>query len=228
MSIVSYSIHRDKMDSMPFISLTLNFFYPHGIWCLVLRYGDRYKSNSSFIIQQVLVEANICVSLFYVCVTQTIYARLAFLQYFTVEHTIKGESWILILPSNMVETNFLFKWTNWHGTNPMDDMGLLPDIQNYGLRMHRECRERFPRQRLQGNREWAIPACIACGGEENVPGIPGARTNRNFAYLVMMRKHYNRANKRCELSWLYQCTFWSPSTIMGQNISRHLIRQVQH
>ena len=28
-------------------------------------------------------------------------------------------------------------------------MGLLPDTYNCGLRMHRECRERFPRHRLQ-------------------------------------------------------------------------------
>ena len=34
-------------------------------------------------------------------------------------------------------------------------MGLLPDTQNCGLRMRRECRERFPR-----HRGLAIPACI--------------------------------------------------------------------
>ena len=34
-------------------------------------------------------------------------------------------------------------------------MGLLPDTQNCGLRMCRECRERFPRPR-----RLAIPACI--------------------------------------------------------------------
>ena len=33
-------------------------------------------------------------------------------------------------------------------------MGLLPDTQNYGLRMRRECRERFPR-----HRELAILIC---------------------------------------------------------------------
>ena len=35
------------------------------------------------------------------------------------------------------------------------DMGLLPDTQNYGLRMRRECRERFPRRR-----GLEIPTCI--------------------------------------------------------------------
>ena len=79
-------------------------------------------------------------------------------------------------------------------------MGLLPDRQNYGLCMRRECRVRFSRPR-----ELAIPTCItacawytcrdACrdrllavsfevGGGENVPGIPGTCATRNFAYLV--------------------------------------------
>ena len=34
-------------------------------------------------------------------------------------------------------------------------MGLLPDKQHCGLRMRRECRERFPR-----HRGLAIPTCI--------------------------------------------------------------------
>ena len=79
-------------------------------------------------------------------------------------------------------------------------MGLLPDTQNRGLHMRRECRERFRRQR-----GLAIPTCItarasrtcrdACrdrylavsfevGGRENVPGIPGVCATRNFSYLV--------------------------------------------
>ena len=79
-------------------------------------------------------------------------------------------------------------------------MGLLPDTQNCGLRMRRECREHFPH-----HRGLAIPTCItarasrtcrdACwyrylavsfevGGGENVPGIPGACATRKFADLV--------------------------------------------
>ena len=46
-------------------------------------------------------------------------------------------------------------------------MGPLPDTLNFGQRMRRECRERFPRQR-----GLAIPTCIT------------ARAWRNFAYLV--------------------------------------------
>ena len=65
---------------------------------------------------------------------------------------------------------------------------LLPDTQNCALRMRRECRERFPRHRLQrkplvsdpymdhGTFVTHLPWCMLgsltrCGGE-NVPGIP--------------------------------------------------------
>ena len=79
-------------------------------------------------------------------------------------------------------------------------MGLLPDTQFCGLRMHRECRERFPRDRLQrkpivtdpgmhhGTCVTHVPWCMSGsptrGGGGNVPGIPGACAARNFAYLV--------------------------------------------
>ena len=79
-------------------------------------------------------------------------------------------------------------------------MGLLPDTSNCRLRMHRECRERFPR-----HRGLAIPTCImararrtcrdACrdrllavsfevGGGGNVPSILGTCATRSFTYLV--------------------------------------------
>ena len=41
-------------------------------------------------------------------------------------------------------------------TNWFLGIGLLPDTFNYGSRMHRECRERFP-----SHRGLAIPTCIA-------------------------------------------------------------------
>ena len=79
-------------------------------------------------------------------------------------------------------------------------MGLLPDAQNCGLRMRRECRKRFPRHRLQRKPLvsdpdmhhgtcathvlWCISGSLTRGGEENVPGIPGAYATRNFMYLV--------------------------------------------
>ena len=79
-------------------------------------------------------------------------------------------------------------------------MGLLPDTQNCGLRMRRECRERFPRHRLlrkppvsdpgmhHGSCVTHVPWCMSglltCGGGENVPDIPGACATRNFTYLA--------------------------------------------
>ena len=79
-------------------------------------------------------------------------------------------------------------------------IGLLPDTQNCGLRMCRECRERFPRHRLQRKPlvsdpgmhhgtcvthvPWCMSGSLTRGGGEHVPGIPGACASRNFAYLV--------------------------------------------
>ena len=79
-------------------------------------------------------------------------------------------------------------------------MGLLQDTWNCGLRMRRECRERFPRQRglaiptcitarawrmcRDACRDRKLAVCFEVGGEENVPGIPRACATRNFAYLV--------------------------------------------
>ena len=79
-------------------------------------------------------------------------------------------------------------------------MGLLPDTYNCGLRMRRECRERFPRHRLQRKLlvsdpgmhhgtcvthvPWCISGSLTRGGGENVPGIPGACASRNCTYLA--------------------------------------------
>ena len=74
-------------------------------------------------------------------------------------------------------------------------MGLLPDTYDFGLRMRRECRKRFPRHRLvsdpgihHGTCVTHVPWCISWSltrvGGENVPGIPGACATRNFTYLA--------------------------------------------
>ena len=83
---------------------------------------------------------------------------------------------------------------------PNPPMDLLPDMQNCGLCMRRECRERFPRHRRQRKPliidpdmhhgtcvthvPWCMSGSITRGGGENVPGIPGAGATRNFAYLA--------------------------------------------
>ena len=79
-------------------------------------------------------------------------------------------------------------------------MGLLPHTQNRGLRMRQECRERFPRHRLQrkplvsdpgmhhGTCVMHVPWCMSGSlthvAGENVPGIPGTCATRNFTYLA--------------------------------------------
>ena len=66
--------------------------------------------------------------------------------------------------------------------------------------MRRWCRERFPHHRLQRKPPisdpgmhhgtcithvpWCMSGSLTRGGEENVSGVPGACTTRNFAYLV--------------------------------------------
>ena len=66
--------------------------------------------------------------------------------------------------------------------------------------MRRECRERFPRHRLQRkplvsdpgmhhgtcvpHGLWCIPGSLTPSGGENVPDIPGACATRNFTYLA--------------------------------------------
>ena len=79
-------------------------------------------------------------------------------------------------------------------------MVLLTDTQNCGMRMHRECRERFPPNRHQGkplvsdpgmhhgtclvHEPWCMSGSLTRGGRENIPGIPSACATCNFAYLL--------------------------------------------
>ena len=73
--------------------------------------------------------------------------------------------------------------------------------------MRQECREHFPRHRLQRKPlvcdparhhgtcvmqvPWYMSGSLTRGGGENVPGIPGACANRNFTYLVRCPWNYN-------------------------------------
>ena len=84
----------------------------------------------------------------------------------------------------------------------LDDviMGFLQYTKNCGLHMRRECRERFPRHRLQRKPlvnnpvmhhgtcvmhvPWCMSRSLSRGIGKNVPGIPGACTTRNFTYLT--------------------------------------------
>ena len=78
--------------------------------------------------------------------------------------------------------------------------GPLARYEYCGLRMRRECRERFSRHRLQRKPQvsdpdmhhgtcvthvpWCMSGSLTSGGGENVPGIPGACATCNFTYLV--------------------------------------------
>ena len=86
-------------------------------------------------------------------------------------------------------------------------MGLLPDTWNCGSSMLRECRERFPRHRLQrkplvsdpGMHDgtwvthvpWCMVGSLTRGDRENVPGILGACTTRSFTHLARGPWHAN-------------------------------------
>ena len=92
-------------------------------------------------------------------------------------------------------------------------MGLLPDMLYCVLRMRRECRERFPRLRLQRkllvsdpgmhhgtcvtHAPWCMLGSLPRGAGENVPGIPGASATHNFTYLA-----------RCLLIRILYKTMW--------------------
>ena len=74
-------------------------------------------------------------------------------------------------------------------------MSLLPDTYNCGLRMRRECRQpqvsdldmhhaRASRTCRDACWDGWLAVSFEVGGEENVPGIPGACATRNCTYLV--------------------------------------------
>ena len=101
---------------------------------------------------------------------------------------------------------------------PVGKMGLLPNTENFCLRMRRECWESFPRHRLQRKPlvsdtgmhygtcvthvPWCMSGSLTCDGGENVPGIPGACATCNFAYLV-----------RCPLAKVHVLSFPLPIAI---------------
>ena len=94
-------------------------------------------------------------------------------------------------------------------------MGLLPDTSKCGLRMCRECRERFPRHWLQRKPlvsnpgmhhdtgithvPWCMSGSLTRGGRENGPGIPGACETRNlyiYIYITSMRLGWTKTYVR--------------------------------
>ena len=91
--------------------------------------------------------------------------------------------------------------------------------------MRRECRERFPRYRLQGKPlvsdpgmdhdtcvthvPWSMSGSLTRGGGESVPGIPGACATRNF-YVSGNRPMIERPSRYVYVTKLYPCySLWS-------------------
>ena len=85
--------------------------------------------------------------------------------------------------------------------------------------MRRECRERFPRSRLQRKPLasdpcmhhgtcvthvlWCMPGSLTRGGGENVLGIPGACANPNFTYLIRGPSQQKAQPNRGHISGTY-------------------------
>ena len=100
-------------------------------------------------------------------------------------------------------------------------MRLLPETLNCGLRMRRECRERFPRRRIQKKLlvsdpamyhgmcvrqvPWCMSESLTRGGGENVPGLPGACATHNFTYLVRGSYPVSSFCRGYENRWRYNC-----------------------
>ena len=119
-------------------------------------------------------------------------------QFWAVE---KASRWKLKRPRSSICTLCNNYTKNWFLlANYIFTTGLfIPNTLNCRLCMRRECRERFPRHRLQrqplvsdpamhhGTCATHVPGCMSgsltCVGGENVPGIPAACATHNFTYL---------------------------------------------
>ena len=116
-------------------------------------------------------------------------------------------------------------------------MSLLPDTQNCGLQMRRECRERFSRHRMQRKPlvsdpgmhrgtcvthvPWCMSGSLTRGGEENFPGIPGVYATRNFANLVRGPWH-TLANRYSCLIRMWYDVFPPKSCFLGELCSSQM------
>ena len=86
------------------------------------------------------------------------------------------------------KTSYLFVCHKLIDKAANHNTGILPDTQNWGLRMRRECRERFPRHRLQRkplvidpgmhhgtfamDAPWCMSGSLTRGGGKTFPAFP--------------------------------------------------------
>ena len=118
-------------------------------------------------------------------------------------------------------------------------MSLLPDIWNCGLRMPRECRERFPRHRLQGKPlvsdpgMYYVTACVTrvplCmsgsltrGGGKTFPSFPA---HAQPAILLIWEEAHVCNVFWCDLRKLQKFYLWSLAELKSIH---HDVRWVQH
>ena len=148
-------------------------------------------------------------------------------------------SWVRKEMKNEVHMGVLLYW-QWLAKQAftLASIDLLPDMWYCWLRMHRECQERFPHQRLQrkslvsgpdmhqGTCVTHVPWCMSWsltrGGGENAPDIPGAFVTRNFTYLArgplgLMLAHWWLVT-RC---FSPKCTFADMLAGQGTLINTH-------
>ena len=116
-------------------------------------------------------------------------------------------------------------------------MGFLPDTLNCGLRMRRECRERFPRHRVQWKLlvsnpgmhhgtcvthvPWCMSRSLTRGGGENVAGIPDACATSNFTYLA---RATCRAYSKGACQWIYdpETPWYTLTRVFNKHLHQHL------
>ena len=92
-------------------------------------------------------------------------------------------------------------WFNWspvtQEVRAATAMGLLPDTQNSGLRMRRECQERFPRHRLQRKPLVSDPGMHDARALMHVGiAIPRWRGKRSRHSRRMLYPQFNMSGKR--------------------------------
>ena len=118
----------------------------------------------------------------------------------------------------------------------------LTRYENCGLLIRRECRERFPRHRLQRKPlvndpgmhhgtcvthvPWCMSGSLVRGGGENVPGIPGACATCNFTYLA--RGPFHRiCDKQHHRMWCIT-TIYNRAVSIADHIKHHVYVFLSH
>ena len=143
----------------------------------------------------------------------------------------KWDSWLVteMCESTRLVLSWLFIYVCWIRARVLFTQWASCQMRkNYSLCMRRECRESFPRHRLQWKPPvsdssmnhgtcvthvpWCMSGSLTYAGGEIVPGIPGACATRNYTYLArgpyVMLEHVAEGKWMCTKVWL------SPTWVM--------------